>query len=167
MLLCASFSAGRRPSLALAGACAHFARWTLWQPWKTGHAPLVWVLHLAYFWIPVHFALRGFAELGWMSPSAAIHALTAGAAGGLIIGMMTRTARSHTGRPLVADRWDIACYLLVSSAAIVRVAVPPMAPQWTLHAVLCSAALWSAGFGLYAVRYWPVLTRDRVDGGPG
>ena len=130
-------------------------------------APLVWVLHLAYFWIPVHLALRGFAELGWVSPSAAIHALTAGAAGGLIIGMMTRIARGHTGRPLLADRWDSACYLLVWIAAVVRVAVPHVAPQWTIHAVLCSAALWSAGFGLYAVRYWPVLTRARVDGRQG
>ena len=153
--------------LALAGALAHLARWTLWQPWKAGRVPLVWALHLAYFWIPVHLALRGFAELGWVSPSAAIHALTAGAAGGLIIGMMTRTARGHTGRPLLADRWDSACYLLIWLAAVVRVALPQAAPQWTIHAVLCSAALWSAGFGLYAVRYWPVLTRARVDGRQG
>jgi uncharacterized protein involved in response to NO len=27
--------------------------------------------------------------------------------------------------------------------------------------------LWSAGFGLYAVRYWPILTRPRLDGLPG
>ena len=28
--------------------------------------------------------------------------------------------------------------------------------------VLLSAALWSAAFGLYFVRYWPILTRPRV-----
>jgi uncharacterized protein involved in response to NO len=33
--------------------------------------------------------------------------------------------------------------------------------------VLVSAACWSAGFGWYAVTYWPVLTRARVDGKPG
>lgn len=38
---------------------------------------------------------------------------------------------------------------------------------FTLEAVLASAALWSAGFGLYAVAYWPILTRARVDGRPG
>ena len=27
-----------------------------------------------------------------------------------------------------------------------------------------SVLLWSAAFGLYAVRYWPVLTRPRLDG---
>jgi uncharacterized protein involved in response to NO len=30
-----------------------------------------------------------------------------------------------------------------------------------------SALLWSAGFGLYGVRYWPFLTRERLDGKPG
>jgi uncharacterized protein involved in response to NO len=47
------------------------------------------------------------------------------------------------------------------------VALPLALPQWSVAAVLLSAALWSAGFGLYAVRYWPVLTRARLDGRPG
>ena len=33
---------------ALAAAIAHLARWSLWQPWTTSRAPLVWVLHAAY-----------------------------------------------------------------------------------------------------------------------
>jgi uncharacterized protein involved in response to NO len=33
--------------------------------------------------------------------------------------------------------------------------------------VLASAALWAAGFGLYALSYWPVLSRPRLDGLPG
>jgi uncharacterized protein involved in response to NO len=90
-----------------------------------------------------------------------------GAIGGLIIGMMTRTARGHTARPLRADRFDIASYLLVALAGMVRVALPLLAPAQTLVAVQCSAVLWSAGFGLYAVRYWPALTRPRLDGKPG
>ena len=128
---------------------------------------LVWVLHAAYVWIPLHLALRAASELGWASGSAATHALTVGAAGVLIIGMMTRVARGHTARPMRADRFDIACYALVLMAALVRVVVPIAAPAWTVHAVVCSAGLWLAGFALYAVRYWPVLTRPRLDGKPG
>ncbi|MCE9659581.1 MAG: NnrS family protein [Burkholderiales bacterium] len=154
-------------ALAAAGAIAHLARWSLWQPWKTGRAPVVWVLHAAYAWIPVHLALRSLAEMGWIALSIATHALTVGAAGGLIIGMMTRTARGHTGRALRADRVDVACYLLVLGAALVRVVVPLVAPAATMPAVIGSAALWSAGFALYAVRYWPALTRPRLDGRPG
>jgi len=139
----------------------------MWQPWKTGRVPIVWVLHVAYAWIPVHLALRALVALGWGLPTVATHALTVGAAGGLIIGMMTRTARGHTGRALRADRADVACYLLVLAAAPVRVLVPLAAPALTLPAILASAALWSAGFGLYTLRYWPVLTRPRLDGKPG
>ena len=153
--------------LALAAALAHLARWLLWKPWKTPGAPMVWVLHIAYFWIPVHLALRGFADLGLLPASAAIHALTVGAAGGLIIGMMTRTARGHTARPLRASRMDIACYALVLAAAPVRVLLPLAAPGFTVQAVLISALLWSAGFALYAFAYGPVLMRPRLDGKPG
>ena len=158
---------GALTAIAALCALAHLARWLLWRPWKTARAPLVWVLHAAYFWIPVHLALRALAQAGWVAPSLATHALTVGAAGGLIIGMMTRTARGHTGRPLRADRIDIACYLLVLGAGVARVLVPLVMPSSTLAAVLASAALWSSGFALYAVHYWPVLTRSRIDGQPG
>jgi uncharacterized protein involved in response to NO len=153
--------------VAATAAAAHLARWWLWQPWRTLRAPLVWVLHLAYLWIPLHLALRAAASFGLVSASSGTHALTVGAVGGLVIGMMTRTARGHTARPLRADGFDTACYALVSLAALVRVAPPLVLPETTMPAVLASAALWSAGFGLYAVRYWGVLTRPRLDGRPG
>jgi uncharacterized protein involved in response to NO len=125
------------------------------------------VLHLAYAWIVVHLALRARAALGQVAPSLATHALTVGAIGALTLGMMTRTARGHTARPLVADGWEVACYLLVTGAALSRVAVPLAAPALLMPALLGSALLWSAAFGLYFVRYWPILTRPRLDGRPG
>ena len=154
-------------ALCLVAALAHLARWWLWQPWVTLRTPLVWVLHAAYLWIPLHLLLRAAAAFGWVAPSLASHALMAGAAGGLIIGMMTRTALGHTARPLKADRVDVVCYGLVLSAALVRVFVPLLLPAWTIAAVLVSAALWSGGFGLYALRYAPRLWRPRLDGRPG
>jgi uncharacterized protein involved in response to NO len=154
-------------TIAALAASAHLGRWLFWQPWTTLRTPIVWVLHAAYLWIPMHLGLRAAAALGWVSSSAPAHALMAGAAGGLIIGMMTRTARGHTARPLRADRADVACYVLVLCAALVRVGVPLAVPEWNVDAVLLSAALWSAGFSLYALRYWPVLTRARLDGRPG
>lgn len=154
-------------AVALAAAFSHLARWLLWRPWKTLDNTLVLVLHMAYAWIPVHLVLRVLASQGWVSPSLATHALTVGAAGGLIIGMMVRTARGHTARILRADQVDTACFLLILLAALVRILVPLVAPSQTIAAVLASAAFWTWGFGLYAVRYWPVLTRPRLDGKPG
>lgn len=154
-------------AIAAIAALAHLARWLLWQPWTTLRTPLVWVLHLAYLWIPVHLVLRAFAAAGWMASSPAAHALTVGAIGGLVIGMMTRTARGHTARPLRADGRDVAAFALVALAAFVRVLGPVLAPAWMLQAILVSGVLWSAGFAVYFVAYWGVLTRPRLDGKPG
>lgn len=138
---------------------AHLLRWCLWQPWKTLRTPLVAILHFAYAWIPLHLVLRALAALGWVPPSVAHHALTAGAIGCMVIGMMTRTALGHTGRKLVAGPSEVVCYVLVGAAALVRVLVPWLAPSLLLQAVVLSALLWSSGFAWYAVRYWPILSR--------
>ena len=153
--------------LLSACAAAHALRWMLWQPWTTLRTPLVWVLHAAYLWIPLHLALRALAQLGHVPPNLATHALTVGAIGSLTMGMMTRTARGHTGRPLRADGWEVACYLTVLAAAVVRVFGPLVAPAAYLQTVEISAVLWSSGFALFTVRYAPILCRPRLDGQPG
>jgi uncharacterized protein involved in response to NO len=158
------------PAVAAAtglAAAAHALRWALWRPWRTARAPLVWVLHAAYAFIPLHLGLRSAAALDWVGPTLAVHALTVGAVGGLVIGMMTRTARGHTGHPLRADAADITCYGLVLAAALLRIGLPLVEPAWTLVAVQLSAVAWSAAFGLYALRYAPRLWRPRLDGLPG
>ncbi len=154
-------------ALLAVAAVAHGVRLALWQPWRTLHTPLVWVLHAAYAWIVLHLGLRALAVAGFVAPSLATHALTAGAIGSLVIGMMTRTARGHTGRPLRAEGAEVAMYLLVLLAGGVRVGLPLLRPDWALHAIGCSALLWAAGFGLYALRYGPWLMQPRVDGKPG
>jgi uncharacterized protein involved in response to NO len=153
--------------LALLAGLAHLARWLRWRPWKTVSNPLVWVLHLAYAWIVLHLLLRAPAEWGWIAGSAPTHALTVGAIGTMVMGMVTRTALGHTGRALKAGRVEVACFVLVSLAAVLRVGLPLLLPAWTMAAVALSALLWSAGYGLYSVAYWPILSRARSDGGPG
>ncbi len=153
--------------VALAAAFAQALRLLLWQPWCTLRTPIVWVLHAAYAWIAIHLLLRALAAMQWVAQPLATHALTVGAIGGLTIGMMTRTARGHTGRPLVADRYEVACYVLVQLAAIIRVFGGMIAASDYVGTVLVSGLCWSAAFALYAVRYWPVLSRPRIDGKPG
>jgi len=163
----AGIDGGGVAAAAAFAALAHVVRWLLWRPWRTAPAPLVWSLHVAYAWIPVHLLLRVGVEFGAVSSSLASHALTVGAAAGLIIAMMVRTTRGHTGMPLRADRVDVACFALVIAAALVRVGTPLLAPSLTLAAIVVAAALWSSGFALFAVRYAPILIRPRRDGKPG
>ena len=153
--------------LAILVATAHGTRLVFWRPWRTLGNPLVWVLHAAYAWIPASLALRAFAAVDLVAAPLATHALTIGAIGGMIIGMMTRTARGHSGRELRADRFEVAAYSLVQVAAIVRVFGGLALPAFYMQCVDVAAACWSAAFAIYAVRYWPILTRPRADGRPG
>jgi uncharacterized protein involved in response to NO len=81
--------------------------------------------------------------------------------------MITRTARGHTGRPLVADRRDVASYALVTLGSTLRIVGPLVAPQyfqvWIWGAGLC----WIAAFAIYAGAYALPLIRPRADGKPG
>ena len=149
------------------GAAAQAVRVLLWRPWQTRHVPLVWILHAGYAWIPLHLVLRGLGEFGLVAAPLATHALTVGAIGGLTLGMMTRTAKGHTGRALRADGWETAAFVSVTAAAITRVLIPLAWPSVYAAAVAASAVLWSAAYAIYAIRYWPVLTRPRIDGKPG
>ena len=153
--------------IAATGALAHGARLLLWKPWRTLRTPLVWILHAAYGWIVVHLVLRGLSAMDLLAGSYAIHALTTGAIGGLTLGMMTRTARGHTGRPLIADGYELIVFVLVQIAALVRVFGGMVSAALYLPSIQVSGVLWAAAFAIYAVRYWPVLTRPRLDGKPG
>ena len=162
------FNTGQAASIAsLVAAAIHAARLALWAPLGTRAKPILWILHLSYAWIVVHLALRGCAGFGLVPGTLATHALTIGAIGGLTIGMMTRTARGHTARPLVAGRAEIAAYVLVQLAAAVRVFLPLVLPSAYVAAVALSAVLWSAAFAVFVIVYYPILSRPRLDGQPG
>jgi uncharacterized protein involved in response to NO len=153
--------------LALAVAAVHAVRLALWRPWRTLRTPLVWILHLSYAWVPVHLLLRALAAVEWIAPAFAIHALTIGVIGGMTLGMMTRTARGHTGMPLAAGPAEVAIYALVHVAALLRVFGGLAWPQGYLETLSVSAACWTAAFTIYFARYAPRLTRPRADGKPG
>jgi uncharacterized protein involved in response to NO len=107
------------------------------------------------------------AALGLDVPqSVAIHALTAGAIGTMTLAVMTRVARGHTGQALAADRTTALIYVLVNLAAALRIAAA-VGGAWTMPLLVLSASLWIAAFGLFVIRYAPMLLRPRSPGEPG
>jgi uncharacterized protein involved in response to NO len=151
---------------ALPAAVLHAIRVALWAPLATRGRPILWILHLSYAWVVVHLLLRGLAGLDLVSPALATHALTVGVIGGLTLGMMTRTARGHTARPLQVGPWETAAYVLVHAAAVVRVLIPLLLPGSYVALIAVSGVLWSAAFAIFTVVYIPILTRPRLDGQP-
>ncbi|HEY5582827.1 MAG TPA: NnrS family protein, partial [Rhodoferax sp.] len=138
-----------------------------WRPGVTLKRPILWILHAAYAWIPVGLGLLALAQLGWVPVSAGVHALAVGATGGLIIGMITRTARGHTGRLLAVSGPEVLAYALVMTAALLRVFLPLLAPALYISALIATATLWSAAFLIYLWIYTPWLMSTRLDGKDG
>ncbi|MEO5363285.1 MAG: NnrS family protein [Magnetococcus sp. DMHC-8] len=140
-------------------------RLSQWHGLKTLSMPLLWVLHLGYAWLVLGLLLRGFAQItGIIPPTAALHALSVGAMGLFTLGIMSRVALAHTGRPLTAPPLLITAYVLVTAAGLIRVFGVLVWPTGTL---LLSGLLWVVAFGLFLAIFWPVLLRPRPDGQPG
>lgn len=138
-----------------------------WRPLITRDRPILWVLHASYAWLPVGLALLALAQTGLVPVSAGVHALAVGATGGLIIGMLTRTARGHTGRPLEVSRAEVAAYGLVMLAAALRVLLPLVSPGLLVVSLLGAALAWSAAFLIYLWIFTPWLISTRLDGKDG
>jgi uncharacterized protein involved in response to NO len=138
-----------------------------WHPLATLGRPILWILHAAHLWLILGLGLLALAQLGLVTTSLGVHALGVGATGGLILGMMTRTARGHTGRPLAADAPELAIYALIMLAAVLRVLLPMLAPSLYVSSLVVSAAAWSAAFLIYLWQYTPWLVSARPDGKDG
>lgn len=145
-------------------ALLHGLRLLLWAPWSTRGEPLLWILPLSYAWVPVGLALRAASLISDDVPTLlAIHAMTVGAMGGLMLAMMMRSARGHTGRPLSANRLEVLALILVPLATACRVFPVLIWPEASVLFLTLSAASWSLAFLLFFGLYWRVLTRPRVD----
>ena len=161
---------GLLPAVVLGlAAVLQLHRLLTWQPFVTGRRPILWVLHAAYAWIPIGLALLALAELGLLGVSAGVHALAVGATGGLVIGMITRTARGHTGRPLRVSQAEVAAYALVLATALLRVLVPIITPSSVPYAapLIAAAVAWCGAFALYLWVFTPWLLSARLDGKDG
>ena len=88
--------------------------------------------------------------------SAAMHALTVGAIGTMILAVMTRATLGHTGRPLRADGVTVSIYGLITAAALLRLASPLAGAHGVLVTSLAGAA-WTAAFATFAVHYGRIL----------
>lgn len=149
-------------------ALLQFWRLAGWQGWRTTKQPIIWVLHLAYLWLPLGLALKAAWLAGRFDWSVHwLHALGAGAAGMMIVAVMTRAALGHTGRPLKVNGLIAVAYGMLALAVFVRVFGPTLLPFGYSSVVLVAAVLWIAAFVPYLAIYAPILLRPRVDGKPG
>ena len=154
--------------VALVAAVAQAARLGQWQSFRTLRLPIVWILHLAYAWLPVGLALKALALLtGWGTLLSWMHALTIGAAATMILAVMTRASLGHTGRALIVNPTIVLAYVLLTAAAVVRVLGPGTSLLPYGQVITLAAVLWTVAFALFLFVYVPILVSPRADGKPG
>lgn len=148
-------------ALLLIAAVLNAWRLILWRGFRTRDEPLLLVLHIGYAWLILGVALLGLSMLSPGVPqTAALHSLTVGAMATMILAVMTRATRGHTGRPLIADAATSLAYILIFTAAATRVTAAFLDSNNTL--LISSAVLWTAAFVVFAGVYGPMLLRPRV-----
>lgn len=147
-------------TLATTAFLLHSARLMRWRGWTTLPEHLVTVLHIAYMFVPFGFLGIAVAAIGLLSPLAALHVLTVGTIASMMLAVMTRATRGHTGRVLTASRTTSGIYAAIVLAAVLRPAADLFPDQ--AHAFYAaSGAAWLAAFGLYLTEYGPMLIRVR------
>jgi uncharacterized protein involved in response to NO len=148
-------------SLACAGTLA-FVQVLAWKPWAVWRRPLLWVLYAGYCGLGTGLLASAAHAAGWIVRIAwPAHIIGIAGFAVLIIGMVTRTALGHLGRPLRADRSMVASYALIIAAAGLRLLALTAVP--TAPAALHAAALaWIIAFALYLWRFFPMMIRPRL-----
>jgi uncharacterized protein involved in response to NO len=142
--------------LALGGGAAAL-RLSRWRGLRTLREPLVFVLHAGYAWLAFGLAFLGLnGFFGWVAEGAPLHALTVGAIGTMTLAVMTRATLGHTGRPLAAGAATSLIYLLVTAAAVLRLAAPVLNGHFVVLTSLAGIA-WTAAFVLFVIHYGPML----------
>ena len=147
--------------LLLMGSLLNAGRLFRWQGQKTQDEPLLLILHIGYAWLVIGVALLGVSTFAGPVPlSAALHSLTVGAMGTMIVAVMTRVTRGHTGRPLTAAGVTQVLFAAIQAATVTRVLAG--FEIWTNGLLTLSAICWILAFVGFVVIYGPMLARKRV-----
>lgn len=152
---------------AFSAVVVNILRVSGWYDPRIWYVPLLWVLYMGYAWIIVGFIFVGLGSLDVIPVYVATHAFTVGGIGVLTLGMMARVSLGHTGRAMKASNTIAFAFALINFAALFRVLLPTLLPDWYASLLVVSVYCWLAAFSLFVVIYTPILSSVRVDGKEG
>ncbi len=147
----------------IAFAALHFVRLSRWGGIHTLSDPLLWVLHLAYGFIPLGALALGVAIL-WLDillPSAAQHVWMAGAISLMTLAVMARATLGHTGNALTAGPGTVAMFLCIPVSVLARLAAG-IWPDAADHLYHIAGASWILGFFGFVAIYGTLLLNKKL-----
>lgn len=140
-------------------------RWKLPFP---NNNPLLWVLHIAVFWIPVSFALSGLANLISLFTDVYFlaldtHVILLGFVFTTLIGFGTRVTLGHSGNNMSADKFTILIFVWTQVVVALRI-LTSFAASFGVDFMLLfdlTAIAWTAMFIVWAIRFFAVLIQGK------
>ena len=142
--------------------------WGLVQSFKVR---LLAMLHVGFAWFGVALLLSGASQLLGLRQGVpllglgALHALTMGFLGSVLLAMVTRVSSGHSGRSLVADHFVWGLFGLLQVATVLRIA--SALEHTTGWLTLAAATSWLVVMLLWGGRLAIWYGQPRTDGQPG
>ncbi len=142
-----------------------FLRWDL-HPLRS--PSILWVLHLALFWLPSAFGLSAISLAAALFLDTSfyflnIHLLAIGFLTTLLIGFGTRVTLGHAGMPLGADKFATGIFLFIQVVVLLRSLFSiNVAFGWGANFLFdISFTAWLILFLLWGIRYTKILIFGR------
>ena len=135
-------------------------KWKL--PFKKS-PPILWVLFLSIWWVPVGFGLFAIQDLSMLlgmpiyMEKAPLHALALGYFTTVLIGFGTRVILGHSGRTPKADAYTVALFGLIQLMTLMRIVAGVFPQLGYIHAIMTASALWLIIFAIWCKKYIHIL----------
>ena len=126
--------------------------------------PLLWILHISLFWVPVAFALTALtnfitlvSDISFLALD--MHILTLGFVFSMLIGFGTRVTIGHSGNMMNADLWVKGLFIWTQVVVVMRILVSFVAAfGWDFMVLFdISATVWLIMFIAWGIRFFAVL----------
>ena len=131
-------------------------RWKL--PWRNAE-PILWILHLAIFWLPLGLFLGAFSDLtalflkqNWIFVS--LHFVVLGFVTTVLVGFGTRVTLGHSGNMMQTDEKTKILFYMTQIVLYMRVIYSFTGTPFLFD---ITVALWLLLFGGWALKYFPAL----------
>ena len=140
-------------------------RWKLQFP---NPNPLLWILHIALYWVPVGFFLGAVANLitllsGISFLALDTHVIILGFVLTILIGFGTRVTLGHSGNTMQADKGTILLFYWTQVVVILRVLVSFAAAMGfdMMFLFNLSVIAWIVMFVYWAIKFFAVLIKGK------